>query len=457
MKKALTNNLGMKILAILIAFIGWLVIINYDDPTITKTISGIKVTMENEASISDAGKWYSVESGGTVSIVVRGKKSVVDGLSTSDFEAIADLSKYSITYAVPVEVSLIQNIDVDIVEGKTSTLMINLENYITKQFAVTATIKGSVAEGYYIGLSEISVNPNRIEVSGPESVISKIASVKCIVDVTDASSEFSTVCEPIAYDAAGNRVTSAYMEFGVNSISTSGTPLNMTTVPVKVEVTGEAASGYAITDVLCSEEEITVASADASYIKKLEEIILTVDDTDFEQDYTATLNIADYLPAGTKIVSDNRKADVTVKIEQLVEKTIDFKANDVKFYNLPNDVICNYDGDYNLKVVISGLSEVLNDITIEQLTPTIDVGNLRMGTQKAAISFEKIEGVSIISIPKLTVILEEKQVYTQPEDEGATQPVDNPINTGEQNENDSQDDGEQQDSVSQDDTSGDEN
>ena len=56
MKKILTNNIGMKIIAILIALIGWLVIINIDDPTITKTISGISVDMENESMISDAGK-----------------------------------------------------------------------------------------------------------------------------------------------------------------------------------------------------------------------------------------------------------------------------------------------------------------------------------------------------------------------------------------------------------------
>lgn len=43
MKKKIFNNIGLKILALLIAIIVWWVVMNIDDPLVKKTISGINV------------------------------------------------------------------------------------------------------------------------------------------------------------------------------------------------------------------------------------------------------------------------------------------------------------------------------------------------------------------------------------------------------------------------------
>jgi len=47
MRKRLTNNLGLKILSVMVAFVIWLVILNVDDPTITTRITGIDVKTIN--------------------------------------------------------------------------------------------------------------------------------------------------------------------------------------------------------------------------------------------------------------------------------------------------------------------------------------------------------------------------------------------------------------------------
>ena len=60
--KKLLNNIGTKLISVLIAFLIWVVVVNGDDPEQTKAFS-VKVTAENADSMLKAGKVYDVVSG----------------------------------------------------------------------------------------------------------------------------------------------------------------------------------------------------------------------------------------------------------------------------------------------------------------------------------------------------------------------------------------------------------
>ena len=53
MRKRITNNLALKILAFLIAAFLWLVVVNIDDPVDDKTFSNIPVQVTHEEVITD--------------------------------------------------------------------------------------------------------------------------------------------------------------------------------------------------------------------------------------------------------------------------------------------------------------------------------------------------------------------------------------------------------------------
>lgn len=95
MKKKIFNNIGLKILALLIAIIVWWVVMNIDDPLVKKTISGINVELRNDDALTDKGYIYEVDSGSVITITVRAPESVAKDLKASDFVAYADLSQLS--------------------------------------------------------------------------------------------------------------------------------------------------------------------------------------------------------------------------------------------------------------------------------------------------------------------------------------------------------------------------
>ena len=91
MKKKLMNNLVIKLLSVFVAFFVWLVIINVIDPTTTKHFSSIPVVILNENVITSANQVFEVESGDTVDVTVKGKRSFIEQLDETDFSASADL------------------------------------------------------------------------------------------------------------------------------------------------------------------------------------------------------------------------------------------------------------------------------------------------------------------------------------------------------------------------------
>ena len=57
--KKLMNNFGLKLLAILLAIVLWMVVINIDDPAVRKTMT-LSVTMKNQDYITEMGKYMDI-------------------------------------------------------------------------------------------------------------------------------------------------------------------------------------------------------------------------------------------------------------------------------------------------------------------------------------------------------------------------------------------------------------
>ena len=53
MKKTLTNNIALKLISLFFAAIFWIVVVNVDDPEVTRSISGIPVIVLDEGVITN--------------------------------------------------------------------------------------------------------------------------------------------------------------------------------------------------------------------------------------------------------------------------------------------------------------------------------------------------------------------------------------------------------------------
>ena len=90
-KRFFLDDIGLKILAVALSVLLWLIVVNVDDPTQTKTFT-TTVDVINAEVLTDAGRYYEIVDGNnTVSFRVTAKRSVMERLSGTDFTATADM------------------------------------------------------------------------------------------------------------------------------------------------------------------------------------------------------------------------------------------------------------------------------------------------------------------------------------------------------------------------------
>ncbi len=400
LKTIMMNNFAYKVLSLCIAVVAWLVIINIADPITTRSFSGLEVEILNKSAITSINQVYEIVEGRTVDFTVEGKSSVVRGLKLSDFTASADLSMLSPVYAADINVKCTKTDNVDI-NTKNQMLVVKLEDVETKNVQVTVETVGDVAEGYYVG--DYEIKPNMITVSGGESKIKELDSVKVSVDVNGAKKHFKDTYEPIAFDKNGNKIDSSYLTFynndnKVSSIDVTVTIYKTKMVPIVIEVEGEPADGYSYSKQYEFTPEEVLIGGSGRNLSEIDSIRIPVDITGASGDYETNVNIEKYVPETVKLVSDVESVSVRIFMDTIIEKTVEYTTSDIEIRNVPEGMLFEYDNHGELMTLaLRGINEELEKYNNESIGAYIDLSGKEEGDGYVPIRFENVPADTIIS------------------------------------------------------------
>lgn len=396
MKERLTRNAGLKILSLLVAFLVWVVILNVDDPVIPKTFRDIPVTTINENVLEQKDKVYEVVSGNTVDVQVKAKRSVMETLDNTDFQAVADLSKLSIVYAVPINVSVPGYGDRVEIAKENYTMQVSLENLEEKQLKINVVTSGTVAEGSYI--NEKTTSPNIIKVSGAESYIDKVNEVVVEVNVNNERESFKKTAIPKVYDKNGTLMDSDKMTLSYEEVDVSVELLKTKTVNLFIELKGTPYYGYKYKGFEYEPKQVVIAG-EQSELDKVQYIMGEYNIDYKREDIEDVVNIQDFIKNDVILIDDNKNAVVNIHIEKLKSKDINISSSDIELKNLPPGLAANLNSMDDIQVEVLGEDEVLNDINKYNLKPYIDLSESDIGTKMFYIQFNPPEGGLGLAIP----------------------------------------------------------
>ncbi len=401
MKERLTRNLSLKILSLLVAFLVWVVILNVDDPVVTQSFYDITVTKINENALVQVDKVYEVVSGNTIDVKVKGKRSIINSLKKTDFQAVADLSKLSIVKAVPIDVKIPKyGDDVEIIQ-ENNTMQVNLENLEFQQFRIDVVTTGNVADGYYI--KEKTSSPNIIQVSGAESVINKINEVVVEVDVSNASETFKeTGIVPKVYDKNGTLMDSSKLKLSYEDVSVSVELLKTKTVNLFIDLTGTPYPGYKYGEPDYEPKQVVIAG-EQSQLDKVQYIMGEYNIDNRRTDIEDEVNIADFIKDDVILIDDNQTAVINVKVEKLKNKNINYNSSDIELQNLPPGLAANLSTDETVLVEVYGEDDAISAINKYNLKPYIDLTDSDVGTKQYRIEFNPPDSNVTISNPRVSV------------------------------------------------------
>ena len=319
LQKYVINNIGYKILAILFAFLLWLVVLNITDPDYTRTISNIPVQILNEPRVLDGSHVYTVSSGDTTSVIVTGKRSIISTLSANDFVATADFAELSITNAVPIKVELtgdkLKYSGQITITAKDTSMILNLEDMTSKQVQVEVEYKGEISDS--IVIEEANIAPKKVTIYAPESVTNATDKVVVMANYADIESDTIMYLEPIIKNVNGEVIKQGdNISLDEDEIMVEFKVSHKKDVPIKVSTSGTVKSGYTIESIELSQDYISVKGSESA-INSLSQIEIPGEELNVsgaDQDITMEIDVTPYLPEGTSVYGESPTVLVDVHI-----------------------------------------------------------------------------------------------------------------------------------------------
>jgi YbbR domain-containing protein len=425
LKKAvgiITNNFGLKLLAIVVSCGLWFVVNNNIDPTEKKTYNNVKVEIVNEELLTNDGKVYDVLDGtDTVSVEVYGKRSVLQYISKDDIKATADMAQLSYMNTIGIEVSSARN-NADL-EFKTNieSVKLSIEDRKRVQMIINTTTTGAPADGYIVG--SITASQNIVRISGPESVVNSVDHVEAAVNIDGYSSDINTSAELKLYDADNNEIKSSSISMNISTVNMAVTILATKEVPLEFVVPDEPPEGYVVSDVIVSEPETVTIAGRKSVLDGISKISVSdslLSIADKTSDTTTTVNITKYLPTGIQFAdsSFNGNVSVTIGIEPIITKELRVPARNFAAGNIPEGfevTLKEVDGGEPYVIKISGTQEAVNAVTANSVIGVVDMDMMASelgveewvsGNYVGKITFNLPDNVTLDNDYSMTVILE---------------------------------------------------
>lgn len=429
----ITNNIVLKLLAVVFAIALWLVVINTDDPKITRRFVS-SVTLENSSYLVDQNKYFELAEGSnTVTFDVTAKRSYMEQLSSTDFKVVANLkntemSSDSNVATVPIEITPQRYASQISVSGYAKKIQLVIDELQKSQFIVNPQIIGELSEGKVFG--SVSATPNLVTISGPQSVISQIDSVNAAVDVSNLTSDVTVACIPIACDAEGNAVDVSKASYNVSTVTVGVSVLDTKNVGIVGSYIGEPAEGYSLKEIRFSPETVRIKGKTIALntITSINIPANALDITSARGDVTQVVDVSEYLPSSVTMVDDGR-VTVTAVIDEQISRTLNLYTSNIAVLNVPDGYKTQF-RDSMIQVKLTGQEDDISKLVSSELVGTVDATDFQTGENRARVLLDLASGVTYEDIYMSVSLVKD----TDEDDDGEADP--NGQETGETGEND---------------------
>lgn len=415
--KKIVNNWALKLFSVVAAFLLWLLVIRIEDPEDQKTFYNIPVKLVNTEILTEEDLVYEIlDKTDIVSRVsVTAAKSIRDELSSSDIVAEADFQNLTVANTVEIRFySQRYNDQISDISGSTEILKLNIEEKKTKRLSLEAAAVGTVASGHL--LREVSADQNRIEVSGPESVISRIASARVTVDVTDSAENISTYSDVILYDSEGQEIPQDNLDMNTRSVRVKVEILATKEIPIRYSVMGVPAAGYLFTGEISGVPEKVLIAAAPEVLAAVSELVVpeeALNITGQTENMVTNINVSEYLPEGVIFAEETFKGKVTVTvfIEPEKNRELEIPATHIRILDVPQGYTAELEGESETYTLgIKGLEADVTSVNAAVLYGHISLSAYmeehqitESGIYEAEATFQLLESLTVTAPVKVHI------------------------------------------------------
>ncbi|MDD5689901.1 MAG: CdaR family protein [Caldisericia bacterium] len=369
-KKAISNNLSLKILALILSILLWFYIYFVYGAKINKTAS-IQVQLINvpqDLSVNLSSNYIDVVFAAPVRIIEQVEKNIrivmdLSGIGPGTFTR-------KINVEAPKEAEII-SINPDEIE-------ITIERIITKEFSIRGVINGSVANGNIIGKPEII--PQVVTVQGVESIVNSVKEAIVEINVDGATSDIYGSSEIKLINKSNERIEDLIMSSRIASFHVPVISSDLTKfVPVIPKFKGYPKLAIKEVKITPQIVKITGKGEIISKISSIETEPINIDG--LSENISINNNLI--LPDGLKVEPISVKVEITVE----AEITVAFDNVLVKTINLKDGLKASLDVE-TVKIVITGRSSIVENV--KSLEAQLDLNGLDTGEYILSVKIKNI-------------------------------------------------------------------
>ena len=418
-KKKLTNNLLLKILSLAIALAIWLLVANINDPVVV-TSYDVPVTIQNSAYLESGGKTYQVlEQQQMVTVILRGNSSVVEN-RTGDIQAVADLTQIVDMDTTPVMVPVTATCDrvaAEDISVVPAAIGIEIEDMVSKDFTITVTAGDTTPSAdYEVGTME--ANPEKVTITGPESLIDKIDRVMAEVNTTPMNEDTTITSRLIIYDKNQDTLDETEMNYLKFDIGQPVVDIHVDLwrvrgdIQLAVNYSGSPAPGYQVGDVTITPSTISVAGTDEALAQLAVEgntieipadaVVLEGQDSDVE----TRLTLSEYMPDDLVVANNVETAIVNVSIIPEGSQEFRVATRDIAIENLDDKLRLVFDTD-SVTVRVRETGGQINDLTADEISLSADMKDRGAGDYEIQLEADLPDGYELLAPVKTLVHVSE--------------------------------------------------
>ncbi len=384
------NNHFVKIFAILVAVIAWFAVMIGNKPESNVVITNVPVEINYEGSIPQSlGLQQIGESDIMVTVYVTGKSAKVHRLTADDFSASISLNSVNKaqTYTLPIEVTKKDNDpDYRITGISDTTATLSFDKIVSQQFTLEIqTPNLSAADGYI--MQQPYANEENITVSGPQTLVDKIASCSITVDTDNKNMTDSLhlTASPVLLDRNGETISSEYLTVEPGAIEITVPIYKTKQMDLSVEFVNTP-KGFPLEDLeyTLSQNAILVAAAPDIIDNQDEIVIGPIDFRTIDIGKEFTLDIT--LPAGFTNMENVTSVTVSFPQDGFTTQTYSIPQTNFVLENIPSgyDVSIVPQSLNNVKIV--GADNVMETLSADDLVVTVDLSQVTLEKGQYTIS-----------------------------------------------------------------------
>lgn len=315
-----------------------------------------------------------------VNVTLRAPRSVWEQLTSTDGQvrALLDLSGLEAgqhRLQVKLQISIQP---ARVVSMTPQALDVNLEELATKILPIQLSIRGEPAIGYEAGTARIT--PSEVTISGPKSKVEQVSSVRSDLSIAGVRQDVQSTLTLRLLDANGLSVNGVTIRPESTQVFIPITQQGgYRDIAVKVNVRGQVAAGYRLTNVSVFPPVLTVYSQNPALVEDLPGYVETepLNLNGASQDIDTRLQLV--LPRGISIVGEQ-----TVRVQvgiDTIEGSLSLNDAMIMVVGLTPGLEAIISPE-RLDVILTGPLPLLDKLTAGDVRFFVDLTGLPIGTHQ---------------------------------------------------------------------------